>query len=590
MSVTALPITADVAQLNAILRPLVPDAWRPALVERLLAAVPRVAVIDRTDLVTAEDPVSWQLGSAIGPGLLDVETRTQAAAVAAATVRRVVAVVLADWVAPVAGEALDLHWPPDVAPQDVADWLDLHAPEPGRAATLREALLAGVRLDRGALDAAWRAAWGVALTEGVEAVEPYVRRVGSDWARACLATLTAHAFRAWRAMERDRARKFVALDAGAAHHAMLGAMRDLPKSPQRQVTTTQRDGWAEILHPNQQLSFRLDVRDLPVELVQAIQTWRSWQGLRHWAALQCLFTDAGRTGRVRWTLDGHLTALGYGDRTRRDPAVRNIVAAEVEAITRMQVAVYHPDGTERARGPVLAVTQRGEALRGSEWTLEGLELMIHPALYEGVRQSNGAIGRSWVPAPVELARIDHARHPYALALGLILPIRWRWDTADGRDHIALTGERLLATAGIPRTPTNPARAWATLARNLEALHRIGGLGTAEWTAGEENTLDGVCRLYPPQWVRERLVHGIAPAELPVAPLVLTGGELAAWRTARGWSQGTAAAALGVARRTIIRAEAAPAAPLSRSIRAALEGVSDEGCDKFRQTLQDTTAT
>ncbi|MBK6529790.1 MAG: hypothetical protein IPF99_09355 [Deltaproteobacteria bacterium] len=63
--------------------------------------------------------------------------------------------------------------------------------------------------------------------------------------------------------------------------------------------------------------------------------------------------------------------------------MRATVAAEVEALTRMEVAVYHADGTLRLRGPVLAVTQRGEALRGSEWALQGLELVIHPALYEG---------------------------------------------------------------------------------------------------------------------------------------------------------------------------------------------------------------
>jgi hypothetical protein len=121
----------------------------------------------------------------------------------------------------------------------------------------------------------------------------------------------------------------------------------------------------------------------------------------------------------------------------------------------MEIAVYHADGTLRLRGPVLAVTQRGEALRGSEWALQGLELVIHPALYEGVRRADGSIGRLWAPAPTELATIDHARFPYALALGLILPIRWRWDTADGLDHLTLTGEKLLDTAGIPCPRTTP---------------------------------------------------------------------------------------------------------------------------------------
>ncbi len=135
----------------------------------------------------------------------------------------------------------------------------------------------------------------------------------------------------------------------------------------------------------------------------------------------------------------------------------------------MEIAVYHPDGSLRLRGPVLAITQRGEALRDAGWALEGLELVIHPALYEGVRRSDGSIGRLWAPAPAELATIDHARFPYALALGLILPIRWRWDAADGRDCLTLTGGKLLDTAGIVQSEHDPGRAWTALERNLAEL-------------------------------------------------------------------------------------------------------------------------
>jgi hypothetical protein len=282
-----------------------------------------------------------------------------------------------------------------------------------------------------------------------------------------------------------------------------------------------------------------------------------------------LFTDAGRTGRIRWTLEGHLDVLGYRDRARRDPKVRDTVAAEVEALTRMEVAVYHPDGTLRARGPILAITQRGEALRGSKWALEGLELVIHPVLYEGVRKENGELGRLWAPAPAELARIDHARHPHALALGLILPIRWRWDTADGWDHVSLTGSRLLEAAGIARSGHDPGRAWTTLARTLTVLQRVGGLGRVEWEYGSKNTPAGICKLYPPQWVRERMIHGIAPAELPPSPSLLTGAELEAWRTARGWTQAQTAATLGVGVATVKRAEASPNEPLGPALREAI---------------------
>jgi hypothetical protein len=368
-------------------------------------------------------------------------------------------------------------------------------------------------------------------------------------------------------LRESQRRPAIALDAGAVHHELLSGWRDLPKD-RRIRKTPVRDGWAEVLYPGKQLGLRLSVQDLPERIVHAVREWKHWQGLRHWAALQLLFSDAGRTGRIRWTLESHLDALGYADRTRRDPNLRSTVASEVEALTRMELAIYHPDGTVRLRGPVLAVTQRGESMRGSEWTLEGMELVIHPILYEGVRRSTGEIGRLWAPAPLELARIDHVRHPHALALGLILPIRWRWDLNEQTDHITLTGAKLLEAAGIEIKHQKPSRAWLALQQNLEALQRVDGVGHFEWESAPW-TLLGRCRLYQPQWARERMVHGLLPPDAPPGPSLLTGGELAAWRKHKGWTQEDAASALGVSRYTIMRAEASPESPLKHSIHHAL---------------------
>ena len=351
---------------------------------------------------------------------------------------------------------------------------------------------------------------------------------------------------------------------------MLTRWRDLPKKGDMRVTT--HEGFAEIITPNANgnVALRLDVRELPMRLVEAIRHWRSWHGLRHWAALQHLFTRAGRTGRIRWNLNDHMESLGLSERARRAPQIRRKIADEVEALTRLEVAVYNNDCSLRLRGPILAVTQRGEALHGSEWALEGLELVIHPVLYEGVRKSSGEIGTLWSPAPTELAHVDERMHPHALALGLILPIRWRWDLGSELDHLVLTGEKLLETAGIHRTQQNPGRCWQTLDLNLKVLQSIGGVGHIEWESGEKHTLTGRCHLHPPAWIRDRLVHHLLPEEAARNITLLTGSDFAEWRRSLGLTQAALAKQLGLSTVTIRRAEASQDSPLTPSVREAID--------------------
>ena len=383
-------------------------------------------------------------------------------------------------------------------------------------------------------------------------------------------SVLARIHQAWSVLRRDLQRSFIALDAGRTHHTILARWRDLPKTGEMRVST--RGGFAEIITPDAsgRVGLRLDVHEIPTHLVEAIRHWRSWHGLRHWAALQRLFTLAGRTGRIRWNLRDHMEALGLSERARRAPHIRGKVAHEVEALTRLEIALYNHDGSLRLRGPILAVTQRGEALRGSEWALEGLELIIHPALYEGVRKGPNELGTLWAPAPAELAHIDERTHPHALALGLILPIRWRWDLSAGQEHLVLTGEKLLETAAIPYSTHNAGRAWQTLDRNLRALQGIGAVGRVEWEDEERNTLKGRCRLYPPAWIRDRLVHHLLPDEEARSVAILTGTDLTDWRRSLGLSQAALAVQLGLSERTVRRAETLADRLLTPSFRKALE--------------------
>ena len=146
---------------------------------------------------------------------------------------------------------------------------------------------------------------------------------------------------------------------------------------------------------------------------------------------------------------------------------------EVRIRTRLE------DGRERERRPLVLVGSRFERLEGSRWRLDGMELQVNPLLYRGVRNvDTGRVGRYWFPTVPEVAQLDHRLYAPALMLGLLLPIRWRWDLGE-RDHTALSGRNLLSTARITYRKHNPAEAWDRLERNLDKLRELDALGRCE---------------------------------------------------------------------------------------------------------------
>ena len=434
-------------------------------------------------------------------------------------------------------------WPPDVAPLDVATWPAFVKRYPHDAKELRALVEAGDVSARGA-----------------------VRWVG-------VATM----FASLRAVERDRRRHAMAIDAGRPHHNLLMGVRDLPKDSRTPHTVHATTDRIELLDPDGgcvQLTLALGESAPSEALISALRTLRTWRGLRHWAAVQKLLSvDGGRQGWVRWTLDGHLDAMGVSVKNRTTAAVRAEVARQVEAFTRIEIAVYADDGTLRSRRPILLVGEKYDRLTGSEWALDGMQLTINPLLYGGVREAGGQLGSNWHPAPVELAAVNEREHPYTLALGLILPIRWRLALAEGHDHLTLTGENALRLAGIDVRPhdrqwmrRNGAHAWDSLERDLAELARIGGLGRWAWDATDTpRTLDGRLHLWPAPWMADRTLHEVRPVELPPGPPVLTGAELKAWRARKGLTQAQAAKTLNSSRPTIARAEARPLEPLSTAL-------------------------
>ena len=375
----------------------------------------------------------------------------------------------------------------------------------------------------------------------------------------------------------------MAIDAGHPHHSLIGGMRDIPRDGVRKrgarVQVPVEDGYVDVLAPDcgpVQLHFPLE--SLNETILDTLRVWRGSKGLRHWAALQRLLSvEGGRSGRVQWKLEEHLEACGYSQRSREDAKLRGEIAHEVELLTKMELAVYDRNGKLRLRQALLTpITKAERQIEGTDtWALEGLVLEVHPLLYDGVRDGKtGRVGTNWYPQTIELAQLDDVRFPYAIALGLVLPMRWRWVWAQDQKFCALSGASLLRTAGITYDRRRAGPAWSSLRRTLDQLQAINALGRYEWVRNPE-TLDGVCHLYPPLWAIDRTVHALPPLEAKPSSLPSLGRELRVWRRARELTQKDAAELLGVSERTVRNAEVASESGLGPALTKALNRLDQQ---------------
>lgn len=391
-----------------------------------------------------------------------------------------------------------------------------------------------------------------------------------------------------RAVLDDARKPAIAIDSSKIHHGLVGGMRDWPRDGKRhrgstieaRIRAEEEIQRVELLAAGSAVQLHLPMPEfegMQDHAVEALRRLRGAKGLRHWAALLRLFSvEGGRSGTYRWLLDEHLAAMGYDERQVRDPAVRADAAREVEALASLELALYTQGGILRERRRLLLETGRFERLVGSEYRLDGIEFQMNQRVFGGVRASTGEIGARWMPAPVELAAIDHVRHPYAHALGMLLAIRFRWRLDEHADHVALAGENLLKLAGIRTEKARPGRAWERLRRTLDVLQEVRQLDHYAWNPEADAwSPAAVCRLYAADWTLDRAARGVLPDERPPdKDRPVNGRELKTWRSKKGWSQRKTAARLKVQHTTIVRAEAHPDDPLGHKLRSAFENRLD----------------
>jgi len=448
-------------------------------------------------------------------------------------------------------------WPADVSAEDLAQALDAVK---GKFAFLACEIAAAVRVDM------FRARLHYAKSDLVPDRAAFIVSVLKD-------------------IREGLACRMIALDAGQPHHALLSSVARGSAAQNISLARETEGTWAlrfpepagASKDPKLQLTLFDTSGESPSEtLLAGIKQWRSAFGLRNWVALQKLLSDAGRSGKVFWRVRDHLDALGVSKswRSRSDNVAK--VVDEIRALASIELVYEHANKEHRLRGRIIQPGPEYDIKRGAAWELEGIELSIHPSLYSGVRARDGSIGRDFWPLPPELATIDHERFGPALTLGPVLAIRFRWATTGQPDipELRIGVAKLLEMGGIDPAREgrgHQSRVLKTLDANLRELVRVGVLGSATWeTPGDVRS---IVLLRPSHRSVDRAVRGLLPTADPhpqlIEALPMTGRELAVWRQSRGLTQAALADALGVARRTIIRAEADATKQLLRKLVEAL---------------------
>ena len=374
-----------------------------------------------------------------------------------------------------------------------------------------------------------------------------------------------------RAVHEDRARRIVPLPSSDAARAAFAVVSQGPNGPW--TPSLVAGSTLELVWDGKPRPYNLSLDLGPVfegAIVEGILAELAADGLRDWLVLHRMAAEQGRSGALTWRWSEHRERTAYDRRIRSD----NVGDAEqAEAVTRrllrlkraeLKQSVVRADGKVAwARIGPFGLLDIPAAVEAADRSLELARLTINPALYRGAER--GAARPHFTLLPDDALSLSGER----LRLATLLAIQMRYARDDG-GAVTLKASTLWEWMGLGRPPrTRWARLTDTLAKALRDLETAGVLGGWEREAGPP-AAEARYELRPPAWWRDQVIHGVTPALPPSrATLPRTGEELRAWRSAHGLSQAAAADALGVGKRTIVRAELAPAEPLGRALSTAL---------------------
>ena len=371
--------------------------------------------------------------------------------------------------------------------------------------------------------------------------------------------------------EEQRAARFFALPASKEARAPFEVMARGKSYADKECEREKDQGEAVIRvvwdgRPRpEQLSLAFAMRgEVQEHVFRAILRELKGEGLRDYVILHRLAAEHKRTGRFFWTWEAHKRATAHEQRvrasTKRDNEARDETIARIWRLSRADLRVLvelHGRRIWKRIGEAPLVNVTGGVEYGGR--IEGLELVLNPALYEGATPEYLS-GKDpyFTLLPEAVLRLPSL--PFCLAVMLAFEFR---SARDKGGVVTLSEEKLHSyLEAASWRDHHRADASRALRNALDAIARAWGDGCRC-----EPVEGGAYRITPPRaWV-DAVVHDVPP-ELPPtrAKTPKNGRELIVWREACDLSQRDAARALGVGFRTLQRAEARTTEPLPRAFR------------------------
>jgi len=359
----------------------------------------------------------------------------------------------------------------------------------------------------------------------------------------------------------------------AGDHDVAKVGRDVKHSAAARRVTW-RVAWDGRPNDRGQMTFGFAITAPTADVFRDILAELGAEGLRDYVILHRMAAEQGRTGRFRWTWEAHKRATAHEARVRtggrRDDDTKAKALERIARLRRAELHVEAVDGQGRrawrvvGEAPLVSIVGGVEARDGD---VEGLELVLNPTLYRTAAAGGGGRGELLF---TQLPEAVLSLPALAFSLAVMLAFRWRYAADDG-GALTIPKAKLheYMDAGKWRRG-DAAEADAILSRALAHIAGAFGPGCTFEDAGD------VVKAHPGRAFVAAVVDRVPPC-LPAstASAPRTGAELRAWRERRKLSQVETAAVLGVGKRTIVRAELAPAAPLPRAFKRATWGAASD---------------